>query len=147
VHSLYFWWREYGRAERGSVEAAASPCYLNHQYPIDVALGVRRDTAEIYHRREIAAHVAAEFSPPPAVGGPTERVVRTTRGAAPRAAARHRGALISHIASRPYLAHVSLTSHHTSRSQLADCLAPPLREYEFPRDLYAYGEKRVTVVK
>lgn len=31
VSSLYYWWRELGRAERGSAEATISPCYLNTQ--------------------------------------------------------------------------------------------------------------------
>ena len=35
VHSLYFWWRDEGKA----VDAPASPCYLNIINPADVALG------------------------------------------------------------------------------------------------------------
>lgn len=31
VSSLYYWWRDLGRAERGSKEATHSPCYLNLQ--------------------------------------------------------------------------------------------------------------------
>ena len=29
VHSLYYWWRDQGLAEQGSVTAESSPCYLN----------------------------------------------------------------------------------------------------------------------
>jgi len=35
VHSLYFWWRDEGKA----VDAPVSPCYMNIQDPADVALG------------------------------------------------------------------------------------------------------------
>ena len=35
VHSLYFWWRDEGKA----VDAPASPCYLNIMNPADIALG------------------------------------------------------------------------------------------------------------
>jgi hypothetical protein len=35
VHSLYFWWRDEGKA----VDGPASPCYLNIIDPADVALG------------------------------------------------------------------------------------------------------------
>ncbi len=35
VHSLYFWWRDEGKA----VDGPASPCYLNIINPADVALG------------------------------------------------------------------------------------------------------------
>jgi len=39
VHSLLYWWRELGRAEGGSLEARLSPCYLNDQDALQVALG------------------------------------------------------------------------------------------------------------
>ena len=35
VHSLYFWWREEGKA----VDGPASPCYLNIINPADVGIG------------------------------------------------------------------------------------------------------------
>jgi hypothetical protein len=39
VHSLYYWWRDVGLVERKSVEAKLDLCYLNIDYPIEVALG------------------------------------------------------------------------------------------------------------
>ena len=39
VHSLYYWWRDYGQVERNSTEASVGQCYLNMQTPSDVALG------------------------------------------------------------------------------------------------------------
>eukprot|EP00928_Gymnodinium_smaydae_P043028 TRINITY_DN28919_c0_g1_i1.p1 TRINITY_DN28919_c0_g1~~TRINITY_DN28919_c0_g1_i1.p1 ORF type:complete len:1089 (+),score=259.45 TRINITY_DN28919_c0_g1_i1:60-3269(+) len=39
VRSLYFWWRDQGRAEASSRPASRSPCYLNRMDPTDVALG------------------------------------------------------------------------------------------------------------
>jgi hypothetical protein len=35
VHSLFFWWRDEGKA----VDAPRSPCYLNIINPVDVAKG------------------------------------------------------------------------------------------------------------
>lgn len=85
VHSLYYWWRDLGQAERGSLEAALSPCYLNSQFPYDVVLGGGRNLSSWL--REYVREKA------------------------------------------PQLLH-----------SLGDCLAPPTREYVFPRDLYAYGQ-------
>ena len=84
VHSLYYWWRDLGQAERGSAEAALSPCYLNTQFPYDVVLGGGRNLSS-WLREYVRGHV-------------------------------------------PIAGHA-----------LGDCLAPPQREYVFPRDLYAYG--------
>ena len=46
VSSLYYWWRDLGQAERGSLEAAVSPCYLNTQYPYDVVIGGGRNLSQ-----------------------------------------------------------------------------------------------------
>ena len=39
VHSLYYWWRDQGIAEAGSLQAAYSPCYLNRMDATEVAVG------------------------------------------------------------------------------------------------------------
>ena len=77
-----------GRAERRSAEAALSPCYLNTQFPADVALGV----AVPFLGRNLSEAIRDALRRVPGV-----------------------------------------------RVALADCLAPPAEEYEFPRDLYRYG--------
>lgn len=87
VHSLYYWWRDFGRAERKSAEAAFSPCYLNLMHPSDVAFGVASPLS-----RSLTARM------------------------------------------REALRHVPVVD-----VELADCLAPPPQEYQFPRDLYRYG--------
>eukprot|EP00854_Cymbomonas_tetramitiformis_P021033 gene21033-25239_t len=39
VKSLYYFWRDYGMVERGSLEARVGPCYLNMQKGTDVVFG------------------------------------------------------------------------------------------------------------
>lgn len=39
VHSLYYWWRDQGIAEAGSLQSAYSPCYLNRMDVSEVAIG------------------------------------------------------------------------------------------------------------
>ena len=39
VHSLYYWWRDQGRAEEGSMQSEWSPCYLNRMDPSEIAVG------------------------------------------------------------------------------------------------------------
>eukprot|EP01035_Chromulina_nebulosa_P017511 gene17511-23072_t len=39
VHSLYYWWREQGLAEKGSIQSEFSPCYLNRMDASEVAIG------------------------------------------------------------------------------------------------------------
>lgn len=39
VSSLYFWWRDQGRAEGSSLVARRSPCYLNRMDPTEIAFG------------------------------------------------------------------------------------------------------------
>jgi hypothetical protein len=47
VRSLYFWWRDEGKA----VDAPVSPCYENIMSPADIALGegIVADTAQAFH--------------------------------------------------------------------------------------------------
>uniref|UniRef100_A0A7S1U527 EF-hand domain-containing protein n=1 Tax=Phaeomonas parva TaxID=124430 RepID=A0A7S1U527_9STRA len=40
VSSLYFWWRDQGRAEARSPQARRSPCYLNRMDPSELAIGL-----------------------------------------------------------------------------------------------------------
>jgi len=39
VHSLFYWWRDQGLAERGSFQSEHSPCYLNRYDTSEVAMG------------------------------------------------------------------------------------------------------------
>ena len=47
VHSLYYWWRDQGLAERGSVQSHYSPCYLNRMDASEVAVGWGKYTLEL----------------------------------------------------------------------------------------------------
>jgi hypothetical protein len=47
VHSLYYWWRDQGLAEEGSLQAEFSPCYLNRMDISEVAVGWGKYTLEI----------------------------------------------------------------------------------------------------
>lgn len=38
VHSLFYWWRDYGQVVGGSLEAQLSPCYLNMMNVADIAM-------------------------------------------------------------------------------------------------------------
>lgn len=124
VSSLFYWWRDYGQAERGSAEARHSPCYLNMQ----------------------CTH-GARMAP-----------CQPLRRASPSRphAQRHDSAMSRHLAPRRYPFDVAFGGKHVTeqvaarlrealrhlpvvRVELADCLAPPPVEYEFPRDLYRYG--------
>ena len=46
VHSLYYWWRDQGLAEEGSLQAELSPCYLNRMDTSEVAVGWGKYTFE-----------------------------------------------------------------------------------------------------
>ena len=39
VHSLYYWWRDQGLTEGGSVQSRYSPCYLNRMDLVEIGLG------------------------------------------------------------------------------------------------------------
>lgn len=84
VHTLYYWWRDQGLAEGGSLEARVSPCYLNRIDAPEVPFGWGKYAME---------------------------------------------------ALRIYL-----TDHpdHPDANLIVNCLAPPPKPYEFPRDLFAY---------
>jgi hypothetical protein len=86
VHSLYFWWRDQGIAESGSMQSAYSPCYLNRMDATEVAMGWGKVALEWLRA------IVNTYSPF-TLGFPLE---------------------------------------------LVNCIAPPPREYEFPRDLYHY---------
>jgi hypothetical protein len=47
VHSLYYWWRDQGLAEHGSLQSEHSPCYLNRMDPTEVAVGWGKYTLEV----------------------------------------------------------------------------------------------------
>ena len=47
VHSLYYWWRDQGLAERGSLQSHYSPCYLNRMDASEVAVGWGKYTLEL----------------------------------------------------------------------------------------------------
>ena len=47
VHSLYYWWRDQGLAEEGSIQSQISPCYLNRMDISEVAVGWGKYTLEI----------------------------------------------------------------------------------------------------
>lgn len=79
VKSLYFWWRDQGRAEAVSFKSRWSFCYLNRMDPTEVALGVGKNFLRI-----ISTNLPRIF---------------------------------------PW------------SGSITDCLAPPSKEYVFPRDL------------
>lgn len=39
AHSLYYWWRDQGIAEEGSLQSESSPCYLNRHDVLETAVG------------------------------------------------------------------------------------------------------------
>ena len=39
ARTLFYWWRDYGRAEAKSRNAKASPCYLNEENALEVGFG------------------------------------------------------------------------------------------------------------
>lgn len=39
VHSLYYWWRDQGIAEEGSLQSERSPCYLNRHDALETGVG------------------------------------------------------------------------------------------------------------
>lgn len=47
VHSLYYWWRDQGLAEHGSLQSEHNPCYLNRMDPTEVAVGWGKHTLEV----------------------------------------------------------------------------------------------------
>jgi hypothetical protein len=47
VHSLYYWWRDQGIAEAGTVQAASSPCYLNRMDTTEIAMGFGKSVLEM----------------------------------------------------------------------------------------------------
>ena len=47
VHSLYYWWRDQGRAEEGSIQSEWSPCYLNRMDVTEIAVGWGKLSVEI----------------------------------------------------------------------------------------------------
>lgn len=47
VHTLYYWWRDQGLAEGGSLQSEHSPCYLNRMDASEVAVGWGRYTLEL----------------------------------------------------------------------------------------------------
>ena len=46
VHSLYYWWRDQGLAEQGSIQSERSPCYLNRMDASEVVVGWGKYTLE-----------------------------------------------------------------------------------------------------
>jgi hypothetical protein len=84
VHSLYYWWRDQGLSERGSLQSQMSPCYLNRMDASEVAVGWGKKALEILR---YLINTYSPFSP----GYPLE---------------------------------------------IVNCIAPPAKEYVFPRDLY-----------
>lgn len=47
VHSLYYWWRDQGLAEQGSLQSELSPCYLNRMDISEIAVGWGKYTMEL----------------------------------------------------------------------------------------------------
>lgn len=47
VHSLYYWWRDQGLSEKGSLQSQLSPCYLNRMDASEVAVGWGKRVLEI----------------------------------------------------------------------------------------------------
>lgn len=84
VHSLYYWWRDQGLSERGSIQSQMSPCYLNRMDASEVAVGWGKKALEFLR------YLINTYSPF-STGYPLE---------------------------------------------IVNCIAPPGKEYVFPRDLY-----------
>jgi hypothetical protein len=82
VHSLYFWWRDQGKAELGLTTSKWGPCYLNRIDPLETAVGWGKHTMQIM--RLLLSWVLPPFQ----------------------------------------------------RDMFANCLAPPVGGFEFPRDLF-----------
>ena len=112
----YYLWRDQGIAEARSLNAAANPCYLNRQEPLELAFGwgkVRTHTPTSVYAvlcESVNCHSPLFLYPAQAL----EQVLR--------AVLKKRGLPDTDI--DPAVV-----------SMLADCLAPPLMEFKFPRDL------------
>jgi len=63
VRSLYYWWRDEGKA----VDAPLSPCYLNIMDPAEIGLGEGTTTDLVDVIAQIAPDFAAECLAAPAV--------------------------------------------------------------------------------
>ena len=50
VHSLYYFWREYGLVQQGGEDALLEPCYLNVQEVSDCAVGVGKNISDVVRR-------------------------------------------------------------------------------------------------
>ncbi|KAJ1441705.1 hypothetical protein B484DRAFT_415090 [Ochromonadaceae sp. CCMP2298] len=105
--SLYYLWRDQGIAEGTSVAARYSPCYLNRQEPLELALGWGRALEQLL-RLALQKRGRGELD----LDGCKERGELDLGGGGG-----------------------GLDLESTVRALVGDCLAPPLREYEFPRDL------------
>ena len=84
VHSLYYWWRDQGRAEQSLADTRWGACYLNRMDPVEVAFGWGKHS---FQSVRVALSAAWPFH----------------------------------------------------RDLLTNCLAPPVSEYQFPRDLHRYS--------
>jgi hypothetical protein len=84
VHSLYYWWRDQGLSEKGSLQSQMSPCYLNRMDASEVVVGWGKKALEFLR------YLINTYSPF-STGYPLE---------------------------------------------IVNCIAPPAKEYVFPRDLY-----------
>mmetsp|Transcript_8083 Transcript_8083/g.11357 ORF Transcript_8083/g.11357 Transcript_8083/m.11357 type:complete len:105 (+) Transcript_8083:235-549(+) len=87
VHSLYYWWRDQGLAEEGSIQSEHSPCYLNRMDVSEIAVGWGRYTLELL---------------------------------------------------RTFVSRYSFLSSGYHPLELFNCMSPPAREYQFPKDLYHF---------
>ncbi len=85
VHSLYYWWRDQGLAEQGSLQSEYSPCYLNRMDSTEVVVGWGKYTLEIL---------------------------------------------------RNFINRYTFTSSYPL--EIVNCLSPPSKEYEFPKNLYHF---------
>lgn len=47
VHSLYYWWRDQGKAEEGSLQSEYSPCYLNRMDISEISVGWGKYSLEV----------------------------------------------------------------------------------------------------
>jgi hypothetical protein len=75
VHSLLYWWRDYGRAKHhvnatGSSLRSRSPCYLNYIEPADVGFGggVLSELSSLLERlfgKVVVADLIADCLAPP----------------------------------------------------------------------------------
>jgi hypothetical protein len=83
VHTLYYWWRDQGLAEQGSLQSEYSPCYLNRMDSTEVAVGWGRYTLQIL---------------------------------------------------RNFVNRYTFTSSYPL--EIVNCLSPPPKAYEFPKNLY-----------